>query len=456
MPTVNNSRSSIGLRNRTISSKNQLTDSPKATKEDVLQPTDNNIIRNIKSFNKTASKTCKSPLIVQAQAQFNVSPSQNSIKNDIIEIKKSIESLREDLMNSISEADNKENYYKNIVSKLQCEIKDIKTFNLFLLTQIRVGNFTNHNYKHNLGFYRMHDDNDLKNQITDLSRISIDDSHINQFMEALTSKNNDLSNEIMKIKEELNKVNIANNITHSQSNGSDNEQDIDNRITALENSIDDINISIKNIDEKCIKSNEAWPIMNNQIHVLSAKFINFNSKMNEFIYDNKNKGVAISNGINIIDKDVVHFTTHEQPLIDSYEQINPSKHSKKKIAVTQMNSKNYFVSSDMINHRIHGISNKLDFTRCIKVAMKNTHILDLNTLPDEIHRYFDLTLGMNITEYVNINKFSMSMSDNENNVIDSAAVYVTFKDPLSYDFLCNFKFPSNWFFITTKKVMQNR
>lgn len=456
MPTTNSCRSSLSLRNRKVSSKIQLVDTPKTTKNEVSKPADNNFIKN---HVQSISKSCESPLIVQAQAQFNISPSQNTIKNETTEMRNTIEMLRKDLMKSICETENKEKYYNNIVSQLQREIKDIKTFNLFLLTQIRVGSFSNRNHKQNLGFYRMHDNNDFEQQIAEMSRVSIDDSNIFQIIEVLTSKNNELSNEIKKINDELNKVNIANNNVHSQSKLINNESDFGNRITALENGIDDINISIKNVYDMCSKSNDAWPIMNNQLHVLSAKFINFNSKMNEFLFNFKNNDASISKEINIVDEDVIHFTTYNQSSIKSYGQINQSKRSKNKIAVKESNivhMKNNFISSDKINQRIHGISNKFDYTRCIKIAMQNTNIFDLSMLPNEIHRYFNSTFGGNLTESVNINKFSMSIPNNVNNIIDSVSFYVSFKEPLSYDFLCSFKFPSNWFFISTKKIKQNR
>lgn len=332
-------------------------------------------------------------------------------------------------------------------------MKDIKTFNLFLLTQIRVGNFTSHINKQNLGFYQMYNKNDYKNQIAELSRFSINDSNINQFIEILTSKNNELSEKMDKINDDLIKLNIATKTTLFQPNYSTIEQKINNRINLLEEDIENINISIKNINQMCHKSNEAWPKMNNQLHILSAKYINFNSKINNFMHDFKMKKNTISNDSNIIDEDAMNFIAHNH----SSNFNNQNHQSKQNGIIKQTNepvnisSENIFISDEKQNQSIHGVSNKLNYTQCIKVTMKNTNIFDLHSISHEVYRYFNSTLGMNIVKTVNINKFSMS-----NNTIDSISVYVSFNDPLSYDFLQKFKFPSNWFFMSTRKYLRNR
>lgn len=427
MPTSNNNRSSIDLRSRKIPNINK-NQSNKVS---------------ITSYSKSPS------LMIQTQAQFNISPTKNTIKNEITEMKESIEMLRTDLSNSICEAESKENHYKNIVSQLQCEIKDIKTFNLFLLTQIRVGSFTSFNKKQDLGFYKMYDKNEFKNQIADLSGISTDNVSVGQIINNIISKDNDLSEKIDKMTVDFNKVNRASNIKQFQTMNSNNCCDCEYRIDALEKEIEDINISIKNINQMCVKSNNAWPLMNNQLHVLSAKFIKFNTKINVFLYDFQKKKSTISSEINVTDEDAMHYAIHDQ---QSEVSNNQSKHCIDTNTVIEslvISTENEFASKEKKNQRIHGIINQLDYTRCIKVAMHNTNIVNLKSLPNEVYRYFNSTLGSNVAQCVNINKFTM-LDDS----IYAVSVYVTFKDPLSYDFIQNFKFPSNWFFISTGEMNQ--
>lgn len=95
-----------------------------------------------------------------------------------------------------------------------------------------------------------------------------------------------------------------------------------------------------------------------------------------------------------------------------------------------------------MNHCFESQFNKFTFSKFIKVSIQNTMIHSSSNFLTQFKAYVDKILGSKLVNKVTIEKYKMNF-----NIINCIGVIISFNVPVSYGYLDDFKFPSNWFLI---------
>lgn len=151
--------------------------------------------------------------------------------------------------------------------------------------------------------------------------------------------------------------------------------DFDNALQCMQAEIDGVKTSLISDEEKNI-------IMNRELHVLSAKYIHFNGKMNNFLRDYNRQKLTKSK--NIIDQDAKPFIT----------QIK--KKSK------QAKQTNLFASHATADRRLFCKYDSYAYTRHITVHIENAEVYDLNTFVNEFKTKYEKHFGRGIVNKVTV------------------------------------------------------
>lgn len=204
--------------------------------------------------------------------------------------------------------------------------------------------------------------------------------------------------------------------------------DVKNNIDCLQNEIDRVKIA-------SIADGEKWTVMNRQLHVLSAKFVEFNEKIHKLmIHSNSHERNNIECK-EIIDPDTKPFTLCDTTSKISHNSNTQIKHQ------SNRKPRNKISLQKKLSHRFAVNYDPHDYSRFIRVVLHDTKIYNLDQFMFEFTEHFELFLGRNLVESLNIVTYKM-----HEGIITSMIITVTLKVPLNYSYIDNFMLPANWCF----------
>lgn len=400
----------------------------------------NQNIKHSNDKNKSNLSTALKNLSISKMRSISIRSSNDSLNSSInIAKPEEFNEMRDTIKNQatrISSIENdiksKESNFNSTIDRLNAEIKELKSLNLFLITQVRVGNFNNINVKSDFGFYRMADKNCFNDQIDSFAKASkFCIFNETDFKLSVRANNESTSPNIV--------VHLENLVKQQNAQISQLKTDVDaisKLVSNIEGDLISMSTYIKKVELMNLESNIAWKKMNQQLHVLSAKFISFNAKINDFFQTNKSSNKSNANNNTIIDDDAKEFFNEKK------ENNSKNNHS---------NQVNSFTSSNAITHRIIGEVDRYGYTSRIKVNVVDSSIVNLNSFRYEFETMINNIIGKNIVKNTNIIKYTM-----KNQQVSNVSLYLDFNVPLSYDYINAFRFPSNWFFFIGKNQMCTR
>lgn len=193
---------------------------------------------------------------------------------------------------------------------------------------------------------------------------------------------------------------------------SDHLDTIQNQIICIEEKMHRMELSANKDSETLLKMNE-------QLHILSSKFINFNAKMHEHvnvcndIHNNSRQKLK-----SIIDKDTIPFI------------------------VQNNDRKNRIASKKRVTGCFVNKYDKYEYTRNLTIRIRDANIIDMQKLNGEFTEIFETILGKNIIESVTeIDEIT------DNGINNQFEIRVLLQIPLNYEYIDRFKFPLNWDFL---------
>lgn len=246
----------------------------------------------------------------------------------------------------------------------------------------------------------------------------------------------------------------------------DKHDDLKNAVDCLQSEFDRINIISHSNDEKISK-------MNHQLHVLSAMFVEFNTKINTHLLDfNRRNNKKIEAG-QIIDKHTLPFMDNQQnhtrknpktsndkpPASRSEIKVDYGSHPKTTKNAKQQNpskvidAENQFSSDKSAINRFVKEFSRSAHSKTIDVRIHGTAIHNLSAFALEFQKRFERVIGKNTINIVSILKYKLTKG-----VITQIDVNVSFRVPLSSNYLNDFMFPANWTFfeINMRHIQQQR
>lgn len=202
-----------------------------------------------------------------------------------------------------------------------------------------------------------------------------------------------------------------------------------------------------------MQDDEKFKGINQQLHILSAKFVRFSSQINNLILDfNREKNGKIKPS-NYVDTDASNFIAHKSPTCDGTkttgrkESTNHSvakPYDRKRSERTQSSthgSTNIYANGKLSAGQLKSVHNKHAYSKSLKVHLRNANIVNIDTFTDDLKENIEETIGHNVIDKININKYSMA-----NGIIWQIIVIISFRVPLSYQYMNEFSFPTNWHF----------
>lgn len=243
----------------------------------------------------------------------------------------------------------------------------------------------------------------------DLFRYSIQNSCIEQLENHYTEQINELGIRISEL--EKNNFNVAKAIEVMNSI-TDKTDDIENGIECLEDKVCRLNLSL-------MKDSETLNKLNEQMHVLSAKFVNFNSKMFEHI--NECKGLLSGKLEHITDSDAAAFMVIEKP--------------------------NFIASKRHTTRRFVGSYDRFDYTRSFVVRIRDATIYNVDRSTREFKGLIESIIGQNYIEKIVVIDKRL-----DGDIVDQIDLNVTLQVPLNYEYIDRFMFPANWDFFKSNET----
>lgn len=182
-----------------------------------------------------------------------------------------------------------------------------------------------------------------------------------------------------------------------------------------------INFELKKMDNIIRTDEMAIKKMNNQLHVLSAKFINFNAKINEHLMEfnrSRNQQIEIDE---IIDCDTPPFMVQ----------------SRKPAPV-----RNNFCFENIASNRFQSFEkNENCRLNSIVVRVEFASVNDLNGLVNDIKKQFEHRMGIGSVNQVAIVNYKVV-----ENTIHQFDAIVIFHSSWIFSHLNSIQFPTNWIF----------
>ena len=196
-----------------------------------------------------------------------------------------------------------------------------------------------------------------------------------------------------------------------------------NEIECLQFEFNKINILLTKDEEDLIK-------LNKQMHVLSAKYVQFNARINNHLLDcSRIMNADMSREI-LVDSDTLPFIADEK-MGHKIASIEPKTVCKA----------NKFASDESSDDRFGKQYNKYNYSKFIKVRLENTNIVNIDTFANEFKSNLMHVIGKQIVDKVTVTRFN-----NANGTVCNIDVVVAFNVPVSNQYLSAFKFPNNWNF----------
>lgn len=215
-------------------------------------------------------------------------------------------------------------------------------------------------------------------------------------------------------------------------------------IDSLTNAIECMQQQLNKLDISVMKNNEKLMKMNEQIHVLSAKYIKFNAQINNHILDYNKKSTSKINREQVIDRDVELYLLKEKVAIETKDTLHNVKQipTNGKISAVQHNT--FCVSNDpeLTANRFNDKYSKHVYSKYLKIRIQKIHINNSALFINEIKKKLKNTVGANVVNNVIATKYRTS-----NGITHQIDVIVSFNIPIGYEYLNQFKFPNNWSFL---------
>lgn len=230
----------------------------------------------------------------------------------------------------------------------------------------------------------------------------------------------------------------------------------ENEYDTLANAVECIQHQVNKLNLMVMQDDEKFKKIDRQLHVLSAKFVHFSTQINHLILDfNREKNTKIEPG-KYIDADAKNFIEHESPTCENDGPSNRTEtprqartHSDGAQRST-LAEKNISTGGVCSAGRAHTIRNIYAFTKHTKIRIRDVNIVDIETFANEVKKEIGNTIGENVIDKVHINKCVM-----RNGAACEVTVIVAFRVPVSYQYLIEFAFLSNWQFFACCSSRRN-
>lgn len=184
-----------------------------------------------------------------------------------------------------------------------------------------------------------------------------------------------------------------------------------------------INNAIRTDEETTMK-------IRHQLHVLSAKYIKFNAKINDLIFDFNRK-----NEKQIEPEDFVDYTLPFMEATRSYTS-----------------EKNDFSFKNMAINRFRGKCNDQTQSHFIMARVEFATIVNLESFVNQMKKIFEQQSGISTVKKISIVRYKI-----EKGIVHQADVIVQFHLPMSHIKLNETQFPTNWtFFVSTHHRSQSK
>lgn len=266
------------------------------------------------------------------------------------------------------------------------------------------------------------------------------------------TKMNDLEENADKFTETVTLLLEAFGLTTSNTNrdndtNTNNFDSIKNAIECMQQQLNKVEISIMKNEEKTTKMNE-------QLHILSAKYIQFNGKINKHIFEYNRQKANHINRDEIIDVDVEPFLGTKSSINNTQKQTHVQNNKKSSNQQKSSRKPNIISSGKSSSNRFGAAYMKYEYSKYVKVIIKEAAVYNLNEFVSEVKNEFINTMGKNIVNKVTVSKYKVN-----NGIICEAEVIISFNIPIGHQYLNDFMYPSNWNFLelmTRRKPQQQR
>lgn len=191
-----------------------------------------------------------------------------------------------------------------------------------------------------------------------------------------------------------------------------------NTIKCLQDEINRMNIAIHSNEEKTEK-------INLQLHVLSAKFIDFNAKINNHIHDLNRFKIQTIDADQVLDMDALPFIEKSQRNLSQFA--------------------NKFCFRNSAINRFIGRYDSKSNSESIIVRIEYASVTNLTTFKQKLWEEFEQRTGNNSVQNITIKKCKIN-----ENVAHRIDVVISFYTSLNHGYLNEIAFPTNWtFFVFT-------
>lgn len=209
------------------------------------------------------------------------------------------------------------------------------------------------------------------------------------------------------------------------------------KIDDLKCSIECLQNEIDRIKTESLVDGEKLITLNRQMHILSAKYVDFNDKINKHLLQFNAKFNQPISRKEIIDSDTKPFIQkYYNNKNDAKFQHEPNFTSK------QESDRNLISLRRKITNRFAVKYDPFAYTKSILVAIHDTKIYNLDRFKVEFTEQFEILLGnKNLISKLVINRYKMNSG-----VISSIMVTVLLQVPLNYKYIDDFELPQNWSF----------
>lgn len=279
-------------------------------------------------------------------------------------------------------------------------------------------------------------------------------------IDILTNENTKTKAHIDNLLSQVNEQ-CVNIMTSNIFNGSEQISDCMDRILNLENDIECLDAETNKINRTIASNDDAISQMNRQLHVITAKYIQFNTRINTFLADFRNSNShSIAdrpfNTEHYVDGDAVNFmgdtltNGHNNSIQIQHNNVSNHYTTNRSNVPTQNSHKcpNYDVYDGLsFGYNIERSIRTMDYINRITIVINNRGQTDfsINELKSIIKIKFN-SIFINICKYNNIFVNNISM---QGGTVSTARFVVYFDQPVNH--ICIGKFISQ----TTSKVLAN-
>lgn len=432
----------LRLRSKNVSSQHTATKSNESSKTNSFKLNSDNKGEILSTMRKSASKIpVNTSIKIGTQSNANIQRTLDHLENEMGEIKQ----------NAIKFRDQCELRFNEIGTTIDSKCAQLDSFmELILRNQSSIHSQyieSNIVMPYNGGF------NVKCNSVTSNDSIPSFDSLQSQ-CELLQDQINLLTDEHIEIatgfEKLLNNVNgqcVDLFVSANKVDGSELENCI-NRIEMLENSIKCLDEEIFKLNRSGMSGDEKISKMNMEIHVISAKYIDFNMRINRFLQDFKTKNSGNNSSINehykYVDADAISFATVENNVVtgDTSNGISNSTTTDSFGNDSPPLGSEFFCSAKICGQKFNDRIINSTYTHTLKMQINDVCVINLDSFGGKFIKTFNHFFGNEIAMNVTISKCTIS-----NGIVGQIQLYIHLRVPLNYEYMGNMHFPDNWIII---------